>query len=267
MRLPLSSPLFVVAALGILLSPACASSESVPSPGTGGYGVGGASAGCTKNPDCGSCKSCYEGCVCHGTNPNTCVSTCSAGSGGTAAGGTGAGGSSGGFGGSTGGSAAFGGSTGGSAAFGGSTGGFGGSTGGFGGSTGGFGGGSGGIGGGGTGDCCTAHLTPGCSQGSVSSCVCGQDAYCCQTEWDDICASEVTDFGCGSCGAGGGGGTGGTGGGGSCSVSLTNPICNACMTSKCCTPAEGCFNNTGCTALIQCSRHNPGVRWSRGGSE
>ena len=52
--------------------------------------------------------------------------------------------------------------------------------------------------------CCSP--TPGvggcAADQTVQQCVCAQDDYCCSTEWDAQCASEITKFGCGSCGAG-----------------------------------------------------------------
>ncbi|MFH1532771.1 MAG: hypothetical protein ABIK09_18770 [Pseudomonadota bacterium] len=53
---------------------------------------------------------------------------------------------------------------------------------------------------GGTGDCCTAHEATGCDNPMVQGCVCQQDAYCCQVAWDDTCAGEVVELGCGICG-------------------------------------------------------------------
>lgn len=54
-------------------------------------------------------------------------------------------------------------------------------------------------------DCCTASDSGGCAADStVESCVCGQDAYCCDTKWDDTCVGEIDTFGCGQCGTGGG---------------------------------------------------------------
>ncbi|MCX4243568.1 hypothetical protein [Paraliomyxa miuraensis] len=70
---------------------------------------------------------------------------------------------------------------------------------------------------GGTGDCCAPNGSPGCDDAAIEACVCGQDAYCCDTEWDGVCVNEVDSFGCGTCGGGGstgGGSTGGDGGGG-----------------------------------------------------
>lgn len=60
----------------------------------------------------------------------------------------------------------------------------------------------------GDGDCCTAGDAPGCADATVQACVCGQDAYCCDTAWDAVCVDEVGSFGCGSCGADGGDGGG-----------------------------------------------------------
>jgi hypothetical protein len=72
----------------------------------------------------------------------------------------------------------------------------------------------GGAGGGGgfVGSCCVPEPWPGCAPPEVAKCVCGTDIYCCQTQWDNICAGEVQQLGCGKCGAGGGGGAGGFGG-------------------------------------------------------
>ena len=53
--------------------------------------------------------------------------------------------------------------------------------------------------------CCVAG-SAGCVDAAVQSCVCAQDPYCCATEWDAQCVTEVTQFGCGACGDGGGGG-------------------------------------------------------------
>jgi len=51
------------------------------------------------------------------------------------------------------------------------------------------------MGGGDLGDCCTVHLTPGCSNLEVESCVCFFDDFCCSTEWDDLCVGGVLDCG------------------------------------------------------------------------
>jgi hypothetical protein len=46
------------------------------------------------------------------------------------------------------------------------------------------------------GDCCTPHATPGCENADVQACVCGQDAFCCDSEWDAMCVENVSTFGC-----------------------------------------------------------------------
>jgi hypothetical protein len=59
-----------------------------------------------------------------------------------------------------------------------------------------------GLCGAGSGDCCSANGTPGCQDFGIQSCVCAQDSFCCDSEWDNLCAGEVDDFGCGQCGGG-----------------------------------------------------------------
>jgi hypothetical protein len=68
-------------------------------------------------------------------------------------------------------------------------------------------------------DCCAGKAGKSCSSGTVSSCVCAIDPFCCSNQWDATCADEVAQFGCGSCGGVGGkdiGGSGGGGGAGGC---------------------------------------------------
>lgn len=45
-------------------------------------------------------------------------------------------------------------------------------------------------------DCCSSQLTTGCSDAACTATVCGFDLFCCNVQWDSICASEAT----GSCG-------------------------------------------------------------------
>ncbi len=53
----------------------------------------------------------------------------------------------------------------------------------------------------GMGDCCMPQMAGGCSDAMVQDCVCMEDAYCCDSEWDDICVDLVAESGCGDCGA------------------------------------------------------------------
>ncbi len=60
-----------------------------------------------------------------------------------------------------------------------------------------------GGGGGGGGDCCVDNNSPGCDDPTVQACVCGMDAFCCDTEWDNTCAGLAANS-CSACGGGGG---------------------------------------------------------------
>ncbi len=48
-----------------------------------------------------------------------------------------------------------------------------------------------GDGGGGSGDCCISNGSPGCEESECQALICGADAYCCDTEWDQICADAA----------------------------------------------------------------------------
>jgi len=43
-----------------------------------------------------------------------------------------------------------------------------------------------------SGDCCAPHMSPGCGDETVQTCVCTLDAFCCTTEWDPTCVDEAT---------------------------------------------------------------------------
>ena len=53
------------------------------------------------------------------------------------------------------------------------------------------------------GDCCSVHNTPGCSDPKCEPLICGQDPFCCNTEWDSLCANAAIDQ-CDVCNGGGG---------------------------------------------------------------
>ncbi|KKK71438.1 hypothetical protein LCGC14_2913890, partial [marine sediment metagenome] len=42
----------------------------------------------------------------------------------------------------------------------------------------------------GSGDCCLANGSPGCDEEPCCASVCAIDPYCCETEWDELCAAE-----------------------------------------------------------------------------
>ncbi len=92
-----------------------------------------------------------------------------------------------------------------------------------------------------SGDCCKGNGTPGCKDAAVSECVCAQDAFCCQSEWDSICAQEVTNFGCGECGGAAGCGDGQCGADESCDICPED--CGWCAGSGDCCEAN---NTPGC---------------------
>jgi hypothetical protein len=54
-------------------------------------------------------------------------------------------------------------------------------------------------GGGGGGDCCMAHAAPGCDDAAVQACVCDLDMFCCESEWDMLCAGSAGSD-CDACG-------------------------------------------------------------------
>ena len=57
---------------------------------------------------------------------------------------------------------------------------------------------------GGGGDaCCEVHPDPMCEDAEVTACVCAEDSFCCETEWDQACVDGVELYGCGVCGGGG----------------------------------------------------------------
>lgn len=50
-------------------------------------------------------------------------------------------------------------------------------------------------------DCCETGHGPGCSDPVIEACVCAQDAWCCNVEWDGKCVTKVESLGCGTCSA------------------------------------------------------------------
>ncbi len=83
-----------------------------------------------------------------------------------------------------------------------------------------------------TGDCCEANGSAFCDDQTCCELVCGLDAFCCDVEWDDVCAATANDQ-CDLCGGGGGGPcefeTCGTGG--DCFTVSTDP---GCSDADCC---------------------------------
>lgn len=45
-----------------------------------------------------------------------------------------------------------------------------------------------------TGDCCSSHGTPACDDATCCDAVCAQDDFCCDTQWDGLCAAMAQDL-------------------------------------------------------------------------
>ncbi|MHC4909594.1 MAG: hypothetical protein ACYTF9_07760, partial [Planctomycetota bacterium] len=50
----------------------------------------------------------------------------------------------------------------------------------------------------GEGDCCVNNGTPGCDDAGCCKAVCAADAFCCDNNWDSICAGDAAKI-CGIC--------------------------------------------------------------------
>jgi hypothetical protein len=73
-------------------------------------------------------------------------------------------------------------------------------------------------------DCCVPHDTPGCNDPACEALVCAIDPFCCDVEWDVICADEASSI-CGICGCG----QGEEGGGGMMNDSGSQPTVINCV--------------------------------------
>ena len=51
----------------------------------------------------------------------------------------------------------------------------------------------------GTGDCCTPHYDPGCTNPDIMDCVCAEHPECCSETWDADCAAAAIQLGCADC--------------------------------------------------------------------
>ncbi len=116
------------------------------------------------------------------------------------------------------------------------------------------------------GDCCNAHDGVGCEDPVVTKCVCAMDPFCCDVNWDGICANEAKDQ-CGAdCGCTpncAGKQCGADGCGGSCGTCKSGYTCNSqgqCI--QVCVPkcdgkqcgADGCGGTCGtCPVGSQCN--------------
>jgi hypothetical protein len=75
------------------------------------------------------------------------------------------------------------------------------------------------------------HAAAGCVDTPVEACVCAQDPYCCDSQWDGVCVDEVVSLGCGTCAA-------------KCGDAVCDPSenCTSCLSDcgACNAPIPGC---------------------------
>lgn len=91
-------------------------------------------------------------------------------------------------------------------------------------------------------DCCTIG-TPGCQDKETSACVCALDAYCCETEWDELCTAIATVY---------------------CNAACPNiPVCGSSTAGSCFvarnTPA--CADATCCRAVCDLDAYCCETEW------
>lgn len=78
--------------------------------------------------------------------------------------------------------------------------------------------------------CCKATKTPGCvADMMIEQCVCAQDPFCCEQQWDGKCVGVAM----GACGVECGGGGGDGGGEADCCMPHQRPGCEDRMTEQC----------------------------------
>jgi hypothetical protein len=88
-------------------------------------------------------------------------------------------------------------------------------------------------------DCCDGHESKGCNDKACEEIICGQDVFCCNQQWDDICAQDAVQF-CAICGGGSTCGDGACDFGEDCQSCPVD--CDGGCASDCCFihPGDGC---------------------------
>jgi hypothetical protein len=108
-----------------------------------------------------------------------------------------------------------------------------------------------------SGSCCAANPTPFCNDADCCNLICGGDPFCCNTQWDQICANAAVAQ-CTGC-QGGGGGSCGDPAAGDCCAANTTPYCSdaVCCDLVCAADAFCCNNlwDQVCAnaALVSCA--------------
>ncbi len=98
------------------------------------------------------------------------------------------------------------------------------------------------------GDCCVANGTPACADQVCCETVCAADAFCCDTEWDQICADQAAT----ACPA--------------CVVSCTLPSNSITEAELCGDDTNGGCNAAGETESIALGDSVRGTFWATGGT-
>ncbi len=91
------------------------------------------------------------------------------------------------------------------------------------------------------GNCCEVGHGAGCSDPDIEACVCATDPFCCDDDWDSLCADEVISLGCGFCGEGTGPDCNGNGSPDQCDIGRgVSEDCNVNGIPDECEPDPGC---------------------------
>lgn len=77
----------------------------------------------------------------------------------------------------------------------------------------------------GGGACCDAQDRAGCGDASIEACVCADEPFCCDVQWDVVCTVQSVLLGCTTCP--------GIGGGGDCCAAHGNPGCDDDQVEQC----------------------------------
>ncbi|MHC5028842.1 MAG: hypothetical protein ACYTGR_18995, partial [Planctomycetota bacterium] len=105
------------------------------------------------------------------------------------------------------------------------------------------------------GSCCESNGTPFCDDAACCETVCAADAFCCDIEWDSICAGEADELCGGLCGVP----ACGSAGTGSCCEATGTPFCDdaACCEAVCAVDPFCCDIEwdgvCAATAAVSCS--------------
>lgn len=77
----------------------------------------------------------------------------------------------------------------------------------------------------GGGACCEAQDVAGCGDANIEACVCAEEPFCCDVQWDVVCTVQSVLLGCTTCP--------GIGGGGDCCAAHGNPGCDDDQVEQC----------------------------------